>query len=93
MITEETTAEYYNTIYSVAESPVQKGLIWVGADDGSLQLSRDDGATWTRLDRNVPGVGPEAVVSHIEASRRAACSSWACRPRPAPTSTRTSRSC
>jgi len=77
VITEETTAEYYNTIYSVAESPVQKGLIWVGADDGSLQLTKDDGATWTRLERNVPGVGAEAVVSHIEASRRAACTAYA----------------
>lgn len=77
VIQEETTAEYYNTIYSVAESPVQKGVIWVGADDGNLQLTRDDGATWTRLDRNIPGVGPEAVVSHIEASRRAPCTAYA----------------
>ena len=77
VITEETTAEYYNTIYSVAESPVQKGLLWVGTDDGNLQVSRDDGASWTRVDRNVPGVGPEAVVSHVEASRRAACTAYA----------------
>ena len=77
VITEATTAEYYNTIYSVAESPVQKGLIWVGVDDGNLQVTRDDGRTWTRVDRNVPGVGPEAVVSHVEASRRAACTAYA----------------
>ena len=76
-ITEATTAEYYNTIYSVAESPVQKGVIWVGLDDGNLHVTRDDGATWTRVDRNVPGVGPEAVVSHLEASRRAACTAYA----------------
>ena len=76
-ITEATTAEYYNTIYSVAESPVQKGVIWVGLDDGNLHVTRDDGATWTRVDRNVPGVGPEAVVSHVEASRRAACTAYA----------------
>jgi len=76
-ITEATTAEYYNTIYSVAESPVQKGLIWAGLDDGNLHVTRDDGATWTRVDRNVPGVGPEAVVSHVEASRTAACTAYA----------------
>ena len=76
-LTEATTAEYYNTIYSVAESPVQRGLIWVGLDDGNLQITRDDGATWTRVDRNVPGVGPEAVVSHVEASRTAACTAYA----------------
>lgn len=76
-LTEATTAEFYNTIYSVAESPIEKGLIWVGLDDGNLQLTRDDGRTWTRVDRNVPGVGPEAVVSHVEASRRAACTAYA----------------
>lgn len=74
---EATTAEYYNTVYSIAESPVQKGLIWAGMDDGNLQLTRDDGASWTRVDRNVPGVGPEAVVSHVEPSRTAACTAYA----------------
>lgn len=74
---EATTAEFYNTIYSIAESPVQKGLIWAGLDDGNLHVTRDDGATWTRVDRNVPGVGPEAVVSHVEASRTAACTAYA----------------
>jgi photosystem II stability/assembly factor-like uncharacterized protein len=76
-ITEATTAEYYNTIYSVAESPVQRGVIWVGLDDGNLQVTRDDGSTWSRVDRSVPGVGPEAVVSHVEASRSAACTAYA----------------
>lgn len=76
-ITEATTAEYYNTIYSVAESPVQKGLIWAGLDDGNLHVTRNDGANWTRVDRNVPGVGPEAVVSHVEPSRTAACAAYA----------------
>jgi len=76
-ITEATTAEYYNTIYSVAESPVQRGIIWVGLDDGNLQVTRDDGATWTRVDRNVAGVGAEAVVSHVEASRTAPCTAYA----------------
>ncbi|MFP5354824.1 MAG: hypothetical protein ACLGIK_06660, partial [Gemmatimonadota bacterium] len=46
-------------------------------DDGNLHVTRDDGATWTRVDRNVPGVGPEAVVSHVEASRTAACTAYA----------------
>jgi len=74
---EATTAEFYNTIYSISESPVQKGIIWAGLDDGNLQVTRDDGATWTRVDKNVPGVGPEAVVSHVEASRTAACTAYA----------------
>ncbi|MBK8060172.1 MAG: glycosyl hydrolase [Gemmatimonadetes bacterium] len=74
---EATTAEYYNTIYSIAESPAQKGIIWVGVDDGNLHVTKDDGATWTRVDRNVPGVGLEAVVSHVEASRTAPCTAYA----------------
>ena len=77
VITEATTAEYYNTLYSVAESPVQRGVIWAGADDGYLHVTRDDGKTWTRVDQNVRGVGSEAVVSHIEPSRTAACTAYA----------------
>lgn len=77
VITEATTAEYYNTLYSVAESPAQRGVIWAGADDGLLHVTRDDGKTWTRVDQNVRGVGAEAVVSHVEASRTAACTAYA----------------
>ena len=77
VIKEATTAEYYNSLYSVTESPVQRGLIWAGADDGNLHVTQDDGKTWTRVDRNIVGVGPEAVVSHIEASSTAACTAYA----------------
>jgi photosystem II stability/assembly factor-like uncharacterized protein len=77
VLKEATTAEYYNTLYSIAESPVQRGLIWAGADDGNIHVTRDDGKTWTRVDRNIAGVGVDAVVSHIEASRTAACTAYA----------------
>ena len=40
---ENTTAEYHGTIISIAESPVQKGQIWVGTDDGNLQVTTDGG--------------------------------------------------
>jgi hypothetical protein len=40
---ENSTAEYHTTITAIAESPVQKGLIWVGTDDGNLQVSSDGG--------------------------------------------------
>ena len=72
ILKENTVAEYYGTIYSFAESPVTKGVLWAGTDDGNLQVSRDDGKTWTNVAGNVPGVGPDAVVSGIEASRTAA---------------------
>ena len=44
---DNTSAEYYDVIFSIAESPKQKGLIWVGTDDGLVQLTRDAGTTWT----------------------------------------------
>lgn len=42
-----TGEEYYSTIYSVRESPIQAGVIWSGANDGPVHVTRDDGATWT----------------------------------------------
>jgi len=39
----------YGTITTLSESPLRPGLLWVGTDDGNLQLSRDSGLTWTRI--------------------------------------------
>lgn len=66
---ENSTAEYHSTIISLAESPVQKGLIWAGTDDGNLQISTDDGKTWSNIIRNVSGVRANSPVSHVELSR------------------------
>ena len=41
--------EIYNTIYAIAESPLERGNIWVGTDDGLVQMTRDDGKTWTNV--------------------------------------------
>ena len=74
---ENTTAEYHCTIISFAESPVEQGLLWVGTDDGNLQISRDAGANWTNLIGNLPGVPEFSPVSHIEPSRTAAGTAFA----------------
>ena len=74
---ENTTAEYHCTIISFAESPVEQGLLWVGTDDGNLQISRDHGTTWTNLIGNLPGVPEFSPVSHIEPSRTAAGTAFA----------------
>jgi photosystem II stability/assembly factor-like uncharacterized protein len=66
---ENSTAEYHSTIISIAESPVQKGQIWVGTDDGNLQLTTDGGKNWSNLIKNVSGVGANSPVSHVEPSR------------------------
>ena len=38
------------------ESPIDPSVLWVGFDDGNLQVSRDGGATWSEVSRNVPGI-------------------------------------
>jgi photosystem II stability/assembly factor-like uncharacterized protein len=71
VLKENTTAEYYGNIYSVAESPVQAGVIWAGTDDGVLQLTRDGGTTWTNVTAAL-GIAADGVISGVEASRTAA---------------------
>lgn len=44
--TDETGTENYDTIFSLAESPVQRGVLWAGSDDGLIHISMDDGQTW-----------------------------------------------
>jgi photosystem II stability/assembly factor-like uncharacterized protein len=73
---ENTTAEYHCTIISFAESPAQKGVLWAGTDDGNLQVSRDDGASWTNVVANLPGVPAFSPVSHVEPSRTDAGTAW-----------------
>jgi hypothetical protein len=64
-----TGAENYTTIIAVAPSPVQKDTIWVGTDDGRIQLTKDGGKTWTSLEKNVKGVPANTWIPHIRASR------------------------
>lgn len=65
---ESTGAEYYDTIISLQESPFQAGIIWVGTDDGNLQLTQDGGKTWTEVIKNVPGLPLSSPVSSVEPS-------------------------
>ena len=63
-----TGAENHCTIITISESPITPGLIWVGTDDGNVQITRNGGVRWTNVRRNVPGV-PEGIwVSRVEAS-------------------------
>jgi photosystem II stability/assembly factor-like uncharacterized protein len=63
---DDTGTEYYDTIFSIAESPKAKGEIWVGTDDGLVQLTRDGGKTWSNV---TPKDLPEwSRVSLVEAS-------------------------
>jgi photosystem II stability/assembly factor-like uncharacterized protein len=60
---------HFGTITTVAESPSRAGILWVGTDDGNLQVSKDGGSTWTNVTAHVPGVPKGTYVSRVEASR------------------------
>jgi photosystem II stability/assembly factor-like uncharacterized protein len=63
-----TGAETYCTIISISESPRVPGLIWVGTDDGNVQVTRNGGTTWTNVRPNIKGVPPGIWCSRVEAS-------------------------
>jgi photosystem II stability/assembly factor-like uncharacterized protein len=63
---DNSAAEMHTSIYAIAESPKSPNLIWVGTDDGNLQLTRDGGKTWTNVVGNVPGLPKNAWVSSVE---------------------------
>jgi photosystem II stability/assembly factor-like uncharacterized protein len=65
---DNTSIEYYDTIFTVMESPVQKGVIWTGTDDGLVQLTRDGGKTWENVTPS-KSIMPEWIrINSIEAS-------------------------
>lgn len=60
------------TIFSMAEAPQEKGVLWIGSNDGIVSLSRDGGKTWQKdLTKNVPGFLKWGSINNIEASRHA----------------------
>jgi photosystem II stability/assembly factor-like uncharacterized protein len=65
---DNSSAEMHTSIYSISESPKDKSLIWVGTDDGNLQITRDGGKTWNNVVGNVPGLPKNSWVSWIQAS-------------------------
>jgi hypothetical protein len=65
-----TGAETYGTIVSLAESPLRRGVLFAGTDDGNVWLSPDDGATWNELTPRFKGLVPDTTyVSRIEPSQ------------------------
>ncbi len=65
---DNTAAEFHTTILAIAESPVEAGVIWVGTDDGNVQLTRNGGLDWVNLRDNVPGLPEETWIGNIEVS-------------------------
>ena len=62
---DNTSVEYYCTIFAALESPAQEGLIWAGSDDGLLHITKDGGTTWENV---TPDILPEwSMINSIEA--------------------------
>jgi photosystem II stability/assembly factor-like uncharacterized protein len=70
-------AASYSNIVTVGESPLVPGLLWVGTNDGNVQVSRDGGSSWKNVAGNVTGVPQETHVSRVEPSRHDAGTCYA----------------
>jgi photosystem II stability/assembly factor-like uncharacterized protein len=68
IVVDNTAAEFHCTIMAIAESPAQKGVIWVGTDDGNIQVTKDGGKTWTNVVKNIAGLPANSWVPAIDAS-------------------------
>ena len=67
-VAKDVSTSLYGTAVSIAESPVKKGVVFVGTDDGVLNISKDDGVTWTKIS-SFPGVPAYTYISDIEPSQ------------------------
>ena len=65
---EDVSPTYAAVLFAIAESPVENGLIWAGANDGVLHVTRDAGENWTNVTENIPDLPPWGTVSNIEPS-------------------------
>ena len=66
--TDNTAAEFHCTIITIAPSRVDPNVIWVGTDDGNVQVTRDGGKNWTNVVANIKGLAPNAWIPTIDAS-------------------------
>ncbi|MFN0036532.1 MAG: WD40/YVTN/BNR-like repeat-containing protein [Saprospiraceae bacterium] len=66
---DNTSAENHCTIFSIGNSPLEENLIFVGTDDGNIQVTRDGGTNWELISKNIPGVPLGTWVSRVTPSR------------------------
>ena len=68
IVVDNTAAEFHCTILTIAPSPLDSNVIWVGTDDGNVQVTRDGGKSWNNVFTNVVGLKPAAWIPTVEAS-------------------------
>ncbi|MFQ6046066.1 MAG: glycosyl hydrolase, partial [Gemmatimonadales bacterium] len=66
----------FGEIVTIDESPLDPAILWVGTDDGNVEVSRDGGASWTEVSRNVTGVRSGTYVSRVLASAASPGAAW-----------------
>lgn len=71
-----TGAENHTTIITIAPSPIDPDVIWVGTDDGNVQVTRDGGKTWTNTAAKLTGLPKNSWIPQIQASRYDAGEAW-----------------
>ena len=69
MTVDNTSAENHCTIFSIGPSPLDQDLIYIGTDDGNIQVTRDGGKNWELISKNMPGIPAGAWVSRVTPSR------------------------
>jgi photosystem II stability/assembly factor-like uncharacterized protein len=68
--------EYAFAVMAIAESRLEKGLIWAGTNDGQVHVTRTNGKAWTNVTKNIPNLPPWGTVSNIEPSRYDAATAY-----------------
>jgi hypothetical protein len=68
VVVDNTAAEFHCTILAIAESPVKPGVIWVGTDDGNVQVTQDGGKNWKNVVGNIKGLPANSWCPNIDAS-------------------------
>jgi len=71
-----TNAENHTTIIAIAPSPVNKDVIWVGTDDGNVQMTRDGGKTWVNHNKMLKGLPLASWIPQIQVSQKNEGEAW-----------------
>lgn len=69
-------AEIYNSILTIAPSPIDKNVVWAGTDDGQIQLTKNGGETWINVTKNVKELPREGWIAQIVASKYDEKTAW-----------------
>jgi hypothetical protein len=70
------TQDVPSSLFSIAESPIERGVIWAGSNDGVVSVTRDDGKTWTNVTSNIPNLESWGTITSIDPSRHALGSAY-----------------